>query len=580
VSFTFDDGDADQLMAARVLRRYRMDGTFYIITGAVGTPDYLTLTNLRTLAADGDEIGGHTVSHLELPHVAAAEARRQVCDGRNTLLRWGFRVTSFAYPGGSYSPAAEAIVAACGFDSARTVAGLHSPGCPRCTAAEAIPPADPDAIRAPGQVDGTWTLADLEDVVTNAERHGGGWLPLIFHHICVASCSGLDTRVSLLNAFARWLSARQDAGTVVQTVGQVVGGPLRPAVRAAAARPHGVVNSSLATLGNSGAVNPTVEAATEPASVPLCWEWAAYGRNTVTWERLPGGHDSRWAMRLTMTSHTSGDAKLIQQFDLGQCSIPVTAGRSYDLTAWYKSSVFTQFSVYYRLPSGRWTYWMSSPYYRATAAWVKAAYTTPPLPAAASGLSFGLTLSRAGSLVADDYGIRATPRSITRGVLDLTLLALFCLGGGAVATRAMRRRRRATPAQASDNPPEPHPEPQPTHPHRCDSQLAGARSMPHRPTTTHPEPPPTPTPKPHPTPKPQPEPAPQPEPTPTRKSRPVPKPKTALKPRQAAQPKTAAKPKPAPKPRPAARNLTQPAPTQPAPTQPEPTRPAPDSAGA
>ena len=69
LSFTFDDGDVDQLAAARVLHRYGLHGTFYIITGAVGAPNYVTLPDLHTLAAEGDEIGGHTVSHVELPHV-------------------------------------------------------------------------------------------------------------------------------------------------------------------------------------------------------------------------------------------------------------------------------------------------------------------------------------------------------------------------------------------------------------------------------------------------------------------------------------------------------------------------------
>jgi peptidoglycan/xylan/chitin deacetylase (PgdA/CDA1 family) len=155
VSFTFDDGDVDQMTAAQVLRQDGLHGTFYIITGAIGAPNYDTLSDLHKLAADGDEIGGHTVSHLELPHVAPAEARRQLCDSRDILLRWGFHVTSFAYPGGVYSPAVEAMVRQCGFDSARTVAGLRSPGCPTCTMAETMPPHDPYAVRC--AFPGRWT---------------------------------------------------------------------------------------------------------------------------------------------------------------------------------------------------------------------------------------------------------------------------------------------------------------------------------------------------------------------------------------------------------------------------------------
>jgi peptidoglycan/xylan/chitin deacetylase (PgdA/CDA1 family) len=447
VSFTFDDGDADQMAAARALHRYGISGTFYIITGAVGAPNYMSLSDLRTLAAEGNEIGGHTVSHLELPHVSAAEARRQACGGRDTLVRWGFRVTSFAYPGGVNSPATEAIVRECGFDSARTVVGLRSPGCPGCAAAESIPPVDPYAVRVPGQVDGTWTLAALEQVVATAERGGGGWLPLIFHHICVASqCSNLTVRLSVLDAFAKWLAQRRGIGTVVKTVDEVVGGPVRPMAGAPAARPHDVINPSLETLGVAGGVNPTNEAPTKSAPFALCWMKAAYGRNSVAWQRIGGSHRGRWAMRLTMTSHRSGDAKLLQQFDLGQCAIPVTAGQSYNLAAWYESSAVTQFSVYYRTPLGRWLYWTSSPFYPAAPQWAKAAYTTPPVPAGASGLSFGLTLSSDGSLTTDEYRILATPRSVTRGVVDVTLLVLLGFGGAVAGTRAWRRRFRGADA--------------------------------------------------------------------------------------------------------------------------------------
>jgi peptidoglycan/xylan/chitin deacetylase (PgdA/CDA1 family) len=442
VSFTFDDGDVDQMAAAQVLHQYGMGGTFYIITGVVGTPNYMTLADLHTLAAQGDEVTGHTVSHLEVPHVTVAEARRQICDGRDTLLGWGFHSTSFAYPGGVYSPATESIAGECGFNSARIVVGLRSPGCPTCAVAETIPPRNPYAIRVPGQVDDTWTLATLENVVTTAERHGGGWLPLVFHHICKTSpCFNLAVRLSLLNAFTRWLAQRRDIGTVVKTVGEVIGGPVRPAVGAPAARPHGIIDPLLETLGAPGGVNPTNEAPTRSAPFPVCWMKAAYGQNTVAWRRIRGGHAGPWAMRLSMTSHHSGDAKLIQQFDTGQCSIPVTSGQSYDLATWYKSSALTQFSVYYRVPPGRWLYWTSSPFYPAATQWTKATWTTPPLPAGASGLSFGLTLSRNGSLVTDDYSIGATPRSVTRGILDVTVLALLVLGAGVAGMRALRRRR-------------------------------------------------------------------------------------------------------------------------------------------
>jgi peptidoglycan/xylan/chitin deacetylase (PgdA/CDA1 family) len=444
VSFTFDDGDADQATAARILHRYHMAGTFYIITGAVGTPGYLTMAQLHWLATQGDEIGAHTVSHLELTGITPAEARRQACMSRAILTGWGFRVTSFAYPGGAADRRAEAIAAGCGFDSARLTTGLRNGGCPGCRITESIPPATPMGIRTPGELDGSWTLRDLEDLVTRAERAGGGWLPLIFHHICTArQCGPLSARASMLNAFAHWLAGRSRGGTVVRTVSQVTGGPDRAVQRTRPAAPHGIVNGSLESAGPSGAVNPQIEAARGGPVLPRCWMIGGYGQNTASWQRTAGARSGRWAERLTVTGYHSGDAKLLQQFDLGQCSLPVTPGRAYTLGSWYRSSAAIQYSVYYRTASGRWAYWTSGPYFPASSGWAQATWVTPPVPAGASGLSFGLALFHRGWLITDSYSFGPVPANVARRVADAVVLAGLAAAAALAAARAIRRRRRA-----------------------------------------------------------------------------------------------------------------------------------------
>src|ERR1700743_1426776 len=75
VSLTFDDGDADQAIAARILAAHQLPGTFYIITGAVGSPGYLTLADIRQLAAQGNEIGRAHRPSLGLQSDVPPEAR-------------------------------------------------------------------------------------------------------------------------------------------------------------------------------------------------------------------------------------------------------------------------------------------------------------------------------------------------------------------------------------------------------------------------------------------------------------------------------------------------------------------------
>jgi peptidoglycan/xylan/chitin deacetylase (PgdA/CDA1 family) len=445
VTLTFDDGTADQLAAARILHRYGLTGTFFIITGAVGAPHYMTLANLRELAAHGDEIGDHTVSHLDLTDTTAAEARRQACVSRDILTRWGFSVTSFAYPDAAASRQVEATVAGCGFNAARIAGGLAGGDCPGCTAAETVPPADPFAVRTPGQVQSGTTLAGLEQSVLAARRRGGGWVPLVFHHVCPSTCGVLAIRDATFAAFARWLAGERAHGVAVATMHQVLGGPVRATVTVPAARAHAVVNAAMA---RPGAPAPTDLDLKTPdrSGAPFCWMEGGYGPNKAHWQRVRDARTGGFAERLTVTGYRGGGAEFLQLFDLGECALPVRPGRSYELSASYRGTVTTQFSVYCRNAAGRWQYWTSSPYFAPSAQWAGAGWRTPPVPAGVSGLSFGLSAFANGTLITGGYRFApAPPQTVQVAIARLALLAVL-LAVAAAAVRWLARRRRAARA--------------------------------------------------------------------------------------------------------------------------------------
>lgn len=75
VTFTFDDGFADQLTAQQLLHKYGMTGTFYISSALIGLPGYLTRADLDILQADGQEIGGHTATHQDLTQTQPRRGR-------------------------------------------------------------------------------------------------------------------------------------------------------------------------------------------------------------------------------------------------------------------------------------------------------------------------------------------------------------------------------------------------------------------------------------------------------------------------------------------------------------------------
>src|SRR5579875_3527351 len=142
VTFGWGGGNADQLQALPWFRRYGWHGTYYVPSGLVCIPSrtvncagsrYLSLPDLRMLAADGNEIGGLTVAHQHLTGLPAAEAQREICNDRVNLTRWGFTVTDFAYPYAVVTPRSESLVRRCGYDSglgAGQVAGAGT--CEKC----------------------------------------------------------------------------------------------------------------------------------------------------------------------------------------------------------------------------------------------------------------------------------------------------------------------------------------------------------------------------------------------------------------------------------------------------------------
>src|SRR5688572_27848441 len=72
VSLTFDDGDADNYIIRDVLKENNLHATFYVVSGFTGTDGFMTEEQLRGLHADGNEIGGHTLSHTKLSEVRGA----------------------------------------------------------------------------------------------------------------------------------------------------------------------------------------------------------------------------------------------------------------------------------------------------------------------------------------------------------------------------------------------------------------------------------------------------------------------------------------------------------------------------
>jgi len=248
VSLTFDDGDESQYILGfqRGLQPHGMHGTFYIVSSYIGVNSgSMTWPQLSDLANHSNDVGGHTVDHIDLTSSSYTTQQKtaEVCNNYTDLANHGLDPVSFAYPYGTYDSTAEQIVKNCGFSSARITGGLDRNGTGAGPVyAETIPPQDPYAVRTVYNNGGSapYTLSFLENSVTAAAQNGGGWVPLVFHEICsqtydpadysYCSTSWASTELDIFNQFLDWLSnagqpGGAPAGVAVQTVRQVVNGP-------------------------------------------------------------------------------------------------------------------------------------------------------------------------------------------------------------------------------------------------------------------------------------------------------------------------------------------------------------------
>ena len=112
---TIDDGwDDGYTYALPILQRHGYVATFFVISSRIGSPEFLSASQLHGLLAAGNEIGNHTISHLSLAYQTAVSMRSQVNDASDQIaLATGVRPKSFAYPYGSVNGSVMAVVAGC-----------------------------------------------------------------------------------------------------------------------------------------------------------------------------------------------------------------------------------------------------------------------------------------------------------------------------------------------------------------------------------------------------------------------------------------------------------------------------------
>jgi Polysaccharide deacetylase len=233
VTIEWHDGNADQINVLPILDdpARPMHATFLVNTGPIlaQDPAKLTAAQVQAIFNDGNEIGGHTLDHVNVQPLPTADARNQICTDRNNLLDMGVAPTTFAYPFASFDAGSEDVAHYCNYNDASATAGLTLKG----PVANTIPPADPYAIRTVPAVKKSTKLTTLEQYVFNAEAsaqaRGSAWVIFVFHHLCGvhAHCGPYVISPAKFGAFLDFLHQQAANGVVVKTMAGVMAGTVK-----------------------------------------------------------------------------------------------------------------------------------------------------------------------------------------------------------------------------------------------------------------------------------------------------------------------------------------------------------------
>ena len=366
VSLTWDDQYENQWLYLRpLLLSHNMRATLYVITDDTnhGYSCCMSYDQLRTMQAEGNDIGGHGVLHLDLtdPSTTRAQKKADVCGSRTDLINNGIQdPQSFAYPFGAYNADAEAIVQECGYLSSRAGGGISSSNTtPSPPWVETIPPRDPYAISAIDvDANADKQLSDMEDFITAAAIHGGGWVPMIFHQICDQGASDfsdcmnqIGVRDTVMDQFMTWLqNAGQPggapAGVTVKTVREVMnpggGDTTAPTTTIAcngspcSSAYNSSVTATLSATDNSGGRGVDKTYYTTDGSTPTTASTVYTGPFTV----------SSTATVKFFSADLAGNAEAVKsqlvQIDKTKPNAPSTSCNSTTCsTGWYKTSPVT-----------------------------------------------------------------------------------------------------------------------------------------------------------------------------------------------------------------------------------------------
>jgi hypothetical protein len=170
-----------------------------------------------------------------------------------------------------------------------------------------------------------------------------------------------------------------------------------------------VVLCSAATANAANLLqNPSLESVTK--GVPTCWQKGGSGTNSYSFSVTTAAKSGTHAERVTISSRSSGDRKLVSAQDSGACAPSVAPGAKYSLSVWYYSDTRPYLYAYAHTSSG-WSLLGQSQSYPSTGTYTKVSWPAPALPSGADRISVGMGIRSVGTVTMDDFSLDATSQT-------------------------------------------------------------------------------------------------------------------------------------------------------------------------
>jgi peptidoglycan/xylan/chitin deacetylase (PgdA/CDA1 family) len=119
---TFDDATSDHLQAAEELHRRGIPAIFFVPTGKLGQPSFLSAEQVRDIHGLGHTVGAHGVTHTPLMGLPQDRVVREVADSKAMLEDTvQSSVVLFAPPGGVGNPSMVRALVESGYVASRSM---------------------------------------------------------------------------------------------------------------------------------------------------------------------------------------------------------------------------------------------------------------------------------------------------------------------------------------------------------------------------------------------------------------------------------------------------------------------------